>query len=504
MLNNKGMTTVEILMVFVIIGIISVGLFSMISSFNNKQNVESAKEKLMTFKNTVTRDIEGDIVRRGLVSVKVTENHQGTATTGNKDTYTAALTFKDGTTKNLVIYKEFFEGHDATKSADVYEEGVEGSSTEGCLEVSTTAKEKFTITYGNGSDVELYELPDLGSSINDCDHLTKDLRFNDVEISTKDNILNIFIGFYHPDLSTRYAINIICPINFDDINTTYSDNPFADSIIKLRSDISASGDVQYQVNNGGVLQGRTANNAVIGTITLKEEVTEGTEGIQERSGIVCKYYKNDTTQDYTGGVLITNRKTTTFKGSNIVTELTLQSKIAEGGNSAVHAVCTATIKDGFGIEKKEVWDGWIGNGIQTDPTTYDTNAIVHGKYHYYYAYIGGSQVLGREAKIYWYNEKEPQGHVATYYCLSGNENWYFENKQKTKGMTAQGWVRKDDNKWYYYMDHRYRPEQNGGVVKFVGEKLSSGSFVMSYPAFDSPTQTFSFDANGKCTAGQGC
>ena len=45
-LNSKGMTTVEILMVFVIIGIISVGLFSMVSTYNTLQNTESAKEKV--------------------------------------------------------------------------------------------------------------------------------------------------------------------------------------------------------------------------------------------------------------------------------------------------------------------------------------------------------------------------------------------------------------------------------------------------------------------------
>ena len=47
-LNSKGMTTVEILMVFVIIGIISVGLFSMVSTYNTLQNTESAKEKVIT------------------------------------------------------------------------------------------------------------------------------------------------------------------------------------------------------------------------------------------------------------------------------------------------------------------------------------------------------------------------------------------------------------------------------------------------------------------------
>ncbi len=508
MLNRRGMTTVEILMVFVIIGIISAGIFSMVSSFNNKQNVESAKEKLMTFKNTVTREIEGDIIRRGLVSVKKIDGPaKPAAWVGHYSNDTLRFTFKDGSTKDLSVIKNNFEEHAGTDEEEVCDAGdgntcTPSSTQSSCLTgFDENAEEHFEIRYGAGTNKEVYELPDLGEALNDCGHTIKDLRINNVIIDLKNNMLNIKISFTHPELSTRYAINIITPINFEDINSTYSDSPFVDSIVQLKKEISASGDVQYQTNSGGTLRGKNASGAVIGTITLKEEVTEGSEAIQERSGIKCKYYKNDTTQDFTGGVAVSNQKTTTFKGNTITTELTLKSKIAEGGTDAVHAVCTATIKDASGIEKKETWDGWIGNGIQTDPATYNTTAIDYGKYHYYYVYIGGQQIIGREARIYWYNDYDPVGHVATYYCLSGDESWYFENGQKKRGMTAQGWVRKDGNKWYYYMDHRYHFSDG---VKFLGEKLTSKTFALSYPNYDSPTQPFTFDANGLCTAGQGC
>ena len=28
------------------------------------------------------------------------------------------------------------------------------------------------------------------------------------------HVLNIYIGFYHPELTTRYGIQVICPINY--------------------------------------------------------------------------------------------------------------------------------------------------------------------------------------------------------------------------------------------------------------------------------------------------
>ena len=28
------------------------------------------------------------------------------------------------------------------------------------------------------------------------------------------HVLNIYIGFYHPELGNRYAINIVCPIDY--------------------------------------------------------------------------------------------------------------------------------------------------------------------------------------------------------------------------------------------------------------------------------------------------
>ena len=37
---------------------------------------------------------------------------------------------------------------------------------------------------------------------------------SDININTDNDILTIDIRFYHPDFSTKYGIDIACPINF--------------------------------------------------------------------------------------------------------------------------------------------------------------------------------------------------------------------------------------------------------------------------------------------------
>ena len=509
MLNNKGMTTVEILMVFVIIGIISVGLFSMISSFNNKQNVESAKEKLMTFKNTVTRDIEGDIIRKGLVSVRTEEKHLGNANQAHDDTYIAHLTFKDGTTKDLTIHKVFFEGHDGTKTEDSkdFSTGAEAEGQNACLTgVSGTQKETFTISYGAGSEIELYELPDLGSSTNECEHLTKDLRLNDIDISTKNNILNIYIGFYHPDLSTRYAINIICPINFDDINSTYSDNPYAETMVQLKNTVTARGNAQTNDNNSPM----NRPNVIVGKVTLEEEVTLGTTSIKSNKGIVCNFYKGDGSTlatnvvpnngDTAGGLI---RVSDVTKNGSIVTKATFASKIPSSTHTVVLIRCSAKIEDSDGIVKEEKFEDTIGNGWQEGPLNVTSKCATAGKYNEWYYYQNGEQLKGGWFDgLWWFNPNIPNGQSGKYYFFTGGDELSCTNGNHKVGTAAIGWCKNKAGKWYYFKDGCSTGDQDNHY--FLGQLITNKTMSISSGAGKGDFTPYTFDNNGICTNGNGC
>ncbi len=183
-LNNKAMTTIEILICFVLVAIISVSIYTTISSFNNKQNIESFKEKIYTYKNTLTKLIQDDLIKKGLISANYTINN---------GIYTVNMNYRDNTSKTLIITR---------KLAMDYNEALTNTS-------GTKQNDVFMIEY----DGIEYPIPDLGEYKNNRGEIIKDLRINNIILSTENNVLAIYIGFYHPDLSTRYGINIVCPIN---------------------------------------------------------------------------------------------------------------------------------------------------------------------------------------------------------------------------------------------------------------------------------------------------
>lgn len=204
-LNNKGMTTVEILLCFVLVAVITVSMYNTISSYNNKQNIEAYKEKIITYKNLLTREIQSDIVKRGLIEATFTES----ADPGEEDTKTTVnMKFRDGSTRQLFILKKAGADHDFD------------FENEGCSTVISSRNDQFSISYGDptsGGVMEEYPLPDLGESTNECNKVIKDLRINNVDVNTNKHVLSVYIGLYHPELSTRYAIDIVAPINYSPV-----------------------------------------------------------------------------------------------------------------------------------------------------------------------------------------------------------------------------------------------------------------------------------------------
>ena len=61
-LNNKGMTSIEVLLAFIVVVMLSVSMYTTISAYQNKQNIESFKEKIMTYKNLLTKEINDDLI----------------------------------------------------------------------------------------------------------------------------------------------------------------------------------------------------------------------------------------------------------------------------------------------------------------------------------------------------------------------------------------------------------------------------------------------------------
>ena len=77
-LNNKGLSIIELLVCFVIVAIISIALINTIMNYRAKQETENIKNLIRTYKNTITKVVQNDIINYGLKSAEVDETEQNT------------------------------------------------------------------------------------------------------------------------------------------------------------------------------------------------------------------------------------------------------------------------------------------------------------------------------------------------------------------------------------------------------------------------------------------
>ena len=238
-LNTKGFTTVEVLICFVIVSVVMMSMFSTISAFNEKKNAEANRAKIYEFKNNVTNVIQEDLIKKGLVSAKIqvendvypNEGDSGAAFLGMR--YTLDLTLRDGDRKRLIVFRRYVK-------------------TNYRINGKSEGNDIFFLRYGtvdlNGNPIEMiqYDLPDLGSeegfyagtygflsaddggvchdfvgTVKPCQTIQL-LQINNVsigitneaDVDVSGHVLYIYIGFYHPDFGTKYAINITSPVDF--------------------------------------------------------------------------------------------------------------------------------------------------------------------------------------------------------------------------------------------------------------------------------------------------
>lgn len=241
MLNNKGITTVEVLLCFILITIISTSLFSTVSMFNEKRIEESYKSKILVYNNTLTRIIQKDFIYYGISSANIEET-----TDNGAKIYTVNCILNNGDRRTLRVRQRFTRSnlHLEAENAKYDDE--------------------FMIEYGTPEKMTKYPIPELGEVNGKYDDelktfvpcsngekresdelrkqresdpnsvsqeaipckILKDLEINNIiinisnELSSENvgnRILNIYIGFYHPELGNRYAINIVSPINYPTI-----------------------------------------------------------------------------------------------------------------------------------------------------------------------------------------------------------------------------------------------------------------------------------------------
>ena len=68
-LNNKGLSIIEVVVTFTLIMFFAIGLLVIIVNYRNTVSVSLERLKMETFKNTLTQDINDDILNKGLKEI---------------------------------------------------------------------------------------------------------------------------------------------------------------------------------------------------------------------------------------------------------------------------------------------------------------------------------------------------------------------------------------------------------------------------------------------------
>lgn len=202
-LNNKGMTAIEILVTFLIVAVLVVSLYDGIIALKDKETISSYKVSLVTYRDLLTKDIQDDLIKVGLAGAETSALSGGTG-------YRVNMTLRDGS-KRILEVKQVF----GCNAADTTEED------ELCVKagIGRDASDSFSISYGTVDDLVEYPLPDLGNEEipnlhGSGTHTISSLRINEVSISTANQVFSLRVTLYHPDLGSKYSIDIVSPINY--------------------------------------------------------------------------------------------------------------------------------------------------------------------------------------------------------------------------------------------------------------------------------------------------
>ncbi len=114
MLNKKGMTSVELLVCFVIISAIVVSMYNLILNYRNREQIEEVNNEVISFSNNLQKVIQTDLIMGHLIDVTdVSENgYNATFSFDNPDEYSTYISIKPdegiisyGKSDNIIDYK---------------------------------------------------------------------------------------------------------------------------------------------------------------------------------------------------------------------------------------------------------------------------------------------------------------------------------------------------------------------------------------------------------------
>lgn len=167
--NQKGMTSIELLVCFVMISGIVVSMFSLIMNYKNKEQIASIQNEVIQYGNNLQKLIQDDLIKKELQNVNITDDKSAT--------FAFSL---DSTTTEIKINPSVI-----SDSGEVEERG--------------------SIQYGSTGSMLRYDIPNLADLV-----LT-----DNSSIVIDGQMVKITLYLEHPNFEQPYRIRIICPLNYN-------------------------------------------------------------------------------------------------------------------------------------------------------------------------------------------------------------------------------------------------------------------------------------------------
>ena len=165
LLNKKGMTSVELLVSFIIVSTIVVSMYTLILNYHNREQIGEVDNEVTTYANNIQEVIQSDLIMGHLVNV----------TSVSSDGYSAVLSFDNPTNYTTTLRINPNTG---------------------------------VISYGKDGDVIDYEIPAIADLM-----LAPESKIE--YIPATNGYLKITIVLTHPNFEGgTYSFMINCPVNY--------------------------------------------------------------------------------------------------------------------------------------------------------------------------------------------------------------------------------------------------------------------------------------------------
>lgn len=197
-LNQKGMTSVELLVTFTILSFVIVGLFDVVLNYKDKEQKESVRNIVIDYENKLQKTIQDDLIKKHLTNVVLNNSIDANKISITINIGSNEMSDSDST-EDIITSSTL----DINSPLPVFmDEETSSSTRQLVIDFADNS-----ISYGAADNLISYYLSNNVT-------INKDKTYIET-VGTDKSFLVIKVSFNHPDfVEDELSFSIICPINY--------------------------------------------------------------------------------------------------------------------------------------------------------------------------------------------------------------------------------------------------------------------------------------------------